>query len=313
MKLDRLLAMTMLLLNRKRVSAKELSERFEVSLRTVYRDMETIQFAGIPVVSYAGSAGGYEIMDRYRLDRQFISFEELSAIVVALRGIRPTLDEREIEPLLDKVGAMLGKQERSRLDGASDMLVIDINPWSKGQEDKEKLTGLREAIRERRVIRFAYTSGEGDQTIRACEPMRLVLKGYVWYLYGYCLLRNDFRIFRLSRIRGLEATGTAFTRRDEPDEPHILRWERRTTEPLLDLVLHVGPKSRAKAEEYFASASVEHLPDGSLTIRASIPEEPWLYGFLLGFGADAKVLAPPEAAAKLREKAAEIVRLYVDS
>lgn len=314
MKLDRLLAITMLLLNRKRVSAKELAERFEVSLRTIYRDVETIQYAGIPVVSYPGSTGGYEIMDRYRLDRQFLSFEELNAIIIALRGIRPTLDDREIEPLLDKVGAMLGKAERDRMEETSDRLVIDINPWSSGQEDRDKLAGLRKAIHENRVIRFTYTRGDGEQTSRSCEPMRLVLKGFVWYLYGYCLLRGDFRIFRLSRMRDWEITDRTFVRREEPPHGNPLRWERTGSGgPLVDLVLRFGPKSRVLAEDDFPPDAIEAAPDGSVLVRAARPDEPWLYHYLLGFGPDVKVLEPPETAARLREMAEEIVRLYEES
>lgn len=310
MKLDRLLAITMLLLNRKRVSAKELSDRFEVSLRTIYRDVETIQFAGIPVVSYPGSTGGYEIMDRYRLDRQFLSFEELNAIVVALKGIRTTMEDREIEPLLDKVGAMLGKSEHDRANGAADRLVIDINPWSSGEADKAKLAALKNAIRDQRVVRFSYTSGDGSQSSRSCEPMRLVLKGYVWYVYGYCLLREDFRIFRLSRIRDLAEPGHAFIRREEPPQGESLRWSHRTHDRMLNLVLQINPRLRAKAEDYFEPEEIEQQPDGTVVVRTTRPDEPWLYTYLLGFGTDARVLEPPEAAVKLRALAEEIVNLY---
>lgn len=309
MKLDRLLAITMLLLNRKRVSAKELSDRFEVSLRTIYRDVETIQFAGIPVVSYPGSTGGYEIMDRYRLDRQFLSFEELNAIVVALKGIRTTMEDREIEPLLDKVGAMLGKSERDRANGAADRLVIDINPWG-SEADKAKLASLKSAIRDHRVVRFSYTSGDGSQSIRSCEPMRLVLKGYVWYVYGYCLLREDFRIFRLSRIRDLDVTGPSFQRREEPPQGELLRWGRRMHDRMLNLVLQFSPQLRAKAEDHYEPDEIEQQPDGTVIVRISRPDEPWLYTYLLGYGADARVLEPPEAAAKLRALAESIVKLY---
>jgi len=309
MKLDRLLAITMLLLNRKRVSAKELSDRFEVSLRTIYRDVETIQFAGIPVVSYPGSTGGYEIMDRYRLDRQFLSIEELNAIVIALKGIRTTMEDREIEPLLDKVGAMLGKSEHDRANAANH-LVIDINPWSSGEADKMKLVSLREAIRDQRVIRFSYTSGDGNQSSRSCEPMRLVLKGYVWYVHGYCLLREDFRIFRLTRIRDLEVTGPSFLRRDEPPQGELLRWGRRTHDSMLNLVLHFSPRIRAKVDDYFEPDEIEQQPDGTVVVRTARPDEPWLYTYLLGYGADVRVLEPPEAAAKLRALAEAIVKLY---
>ncbi len=154
LKLDRLLAITMLLLNRRRVSAKELSERFEVSLRTVYRDLETINQAGIPVVSYSGMAGGYEIMDQYRLDRQFLSLEELQAIIIALKGMRSSLEDHDIGSLLNKVGAMMARSELGTAESMSQQLIIDLNPWQERKSEKENLGVLKKSDPEQTVDSF---------------------------------------------------------------------------------------------------------------------------------------------------------------
>ena len=140
LKIDRLLAITMLLLNRRRISAKELSERFEVSLRTIYRDVEAINQAGIPVVSYAGLSGGYEIMDQYRLDRQFLSLEELQSIIVGLKGIRASVGDQEISGLLDKVGAFVAKSEQPAAAQLGNQLILDMNPWGSRHHNKEQLS-----------------------------------------------------------------------------------------------------------------------------------------------------------------------------
>src|SRR5690606_20279388 len=132
------LAIVMLLLNRRRVSARELSDRFEVSLRTIYRDVETLCQAGIPVISHAGQTGGYEIMERYRLERQFLSMDELQSIVIALRGVQGPMGERHIGGLLDKVGAMLAKSERERMRAAGERVVIDLTPWKNDRGERER-------------------------------------------------------------------------------------------------------------------------------------------------------------------------------
>lgn len=316
MKLDRLLAITMLLLGRRRIGAKELAERFEVSLRTVYRDIETLAQSGIPIVSYAGEGGGYEIMESYRLERQFLTLEELQAMVIALKGVREALQEREIGGLLDKVGAMLNGADRHRLADASEQMVIDINPWGGGTQDKNKVALLREAIRERRIVRFSYTDASGERSERRCEPVRLVLKGLVWYLYGYCLLRQDYRLFRLSRIRELERTDDIFARREEP-EARPLTWESMSAGDagrIVEIVVRFAPVARTRAEDYFGTLdgaqALEELPDGSLLVRSRQPDEPWLRLWLLGFGTSAYVLSPPELAAGVRACAEEVLRLY---
>ncbi|MEF2248524.1 MULTISPECIES: helix-turn-helix transcriptional regulator [unclassified Paenibacillus] len=315
MKLDRLLAITMLLLNRKRVGAKELADRFEVSLRTIYRDLETINQAGIPIASFAGSSGGYEIMDSYRLDRQMLSLEELQSIIVALRGVRGTMEERDIGKLLDKVGALVAKSEHSSAETLGNELLIDINPWQRGEEDKEKLSVLRQAIRQSQLIQFAYTSAHGEDSERICEPMSVVLKGYVWYVYGYCRLRDDFRIFRLSRITRLQQLPEAFERREVSIEKlgynmgQSMRGSAKDF-PLIRLSLRFKSRAKARVQDYFARESIKMEEDGTLTVEAEQPDEPWLYGMLLGYGDDVTVLEPKHVAQELVRKAENIIRLY---
>ncbi|WP_166238601.1 helix-turn-helix transcriptional regulator [Paenibacillus turpanensis] len=310
MKLDRLLAITMLLLNRRRVSAKELSDRFEVSLRTVYRDVEAITQAGIPVVSYPGSCGGYEIMEQYRLDRQYLSSEELQSIVIALKGVAPTLEEEQIGTLLDKVGALLSRTEHNKGSELQQQLYIDIHPWRDGSHEKEVLATLKNAIRSSRFVRFSYTNSDGRGSDRSCEPMGIVLKGYLWYLFGYCLLRNEFRIFRLSRIERLELLTDSFQRRPFNMDQLRLRWAGDHSKDCIRLTLRFKPEAKSKVFDYFPHEHVSVQTDGSLLVKTSQPDEPWLYGMLLSYGATVKVLEPDSVAQTLLQKIDEIISLY---
>jgi len=310
LKLDRLLAITMLLLNRKRISAKELSERFEVSQRTIYRDVEAINQAGVPIVSYAGNTGGYEIMDQYRLDRQFLSLEELQSIIVGLKGIHSTLGDQDIGTLLDKVGALVAKTEQSTIADMNNQLIIDMNPWRGEKLGKEKLNNLRTAIRESRLVSFQYMSSQSEHTARTVEPMGIVVKGFGWYLYGYCLLRQDFRVFRLSRMKALEVLNRTFIRKEETLEKLSYGWGKREPSACIQLVLLAQPNVRAQVEDYFQSEQIEVQSDGSTLITAYQPDEPWLHGMLLSYGPSLRVLEPPHLAELIKNKAQQIVQLY---
>src|ERR1700730_6607732 len=133
------MAITILLLNRKRVQAQELADRLEVSLRTIYRDLESLNLAGIPIVSYTGAEGGFEIMENFRLDRQMLSFDELIALSTALRGLHSSqaFSKQNLDGLLDKVGALVSKAEQGRMAGA-DQVIIDLNPWKRSSSERNK-------------------------------------------------------------------------------------------------------------------------------------------------------------------------------
>jgi len=315
MKLDRLLAITMLLLNRKRVGAKELADRFEVSLRTIYRDLDTINQAGIPIVSYAGADGGYELMDKYRLDRQMLSLDELQSIIIALKGVQATMDDREISTLLDKVGALVTRSEQVATESLHRELLIDINPWHGGEEEKEKLAVLRQAIRESRLVNFTYTSGFGDDSQRDCEPMAVVIKGYLWYLYGYCRLREDYRVFRISRIGDLVKLQEPFHRREgeitqlgyQMDSGAASNWR---DKEVTRLVLRFEPSAKARVYDYFDRAAIETEAEGTLLVTTGQPEEPWLYSMLLGYGEQVTVIEPQRVALELVRQAENIIKRY---
>ncbi|MCI3919371.1 YafY family transcriptional regulator [Paenibacillus sp. TRM 82003] len=322
MKLDRLLAITMLLLNRRRVSAGELAARFEVSLRTVYRDIDAITVAGIPVVSFPGADGGYEIMESYRLERQLLTYEEMQSIIVALRGVRASIDEGQVGALLDKVGALIAGTGRANAGVGEGVgmagrqeLVIDINPWQGGERERGLLASLKAAIRENRLVRFDYVSNSGAASTRDVEPASIVLKGYSWYLYGFCRLRGEGRIFRLSRIEALAVSDERFPPRAarEIERLTYAGWSRPPDGECVRLVLRFHPRAKPRVLDYFERERIATEPDGTLVVTAVQPEEPWLIGYLLGYGADVRVVEPASVAEAVRRAALEVVRLYDDA
>ncbi|MFD0674797.1 helix-turn-helix transcriptional regulator [Cohnella sp. GCM10027633] len=316
MKLERLMTITILLLNRRRIQAQELAERLEVSLRTVYRDLETLGQAGIPIVSYTGMEGGYEIMDSFRLDRQLLSFEELTALSTALRGLESTqaYARSNMDLLLGKVGAMVAQAEKGRAGEEGDRIHIDFTPWKNGEEDRSRYESLRQATNDRKLIRFKYTGRQGDEQERDVEPMALVLKTYAWYLHGYCRLRGDYRIFKLSRIRELSVRSDTFIRRDRSLEELNERWKKPETNganAAIPVVLQFQASAAASVMDRFEDKNIERLPDDKLIVRTTFPNEDWLIGTVLHYRTDVVVLEPAWIAAKVRREALAIAGQYV--
>jgi len=311
MKLERLMTITILLLNRKRVQAQELADRLEVSLRTVYRDLDTLGQAGIPIVSYTGMEGGYEIMDSFRLDRQLLSFDELTALSTALRGLETTkaYDRSNMDLLLSKVGAMVAQAEKGRT-GEGDHIHIDLTPWKNSEEERSRYDSLRQAVNDRKMIRFKYTSRQGGEQEREVEPMALVLKAYAWYLHGYCRLRGDYRIFKLSRIRELSVQSATFVRRAKSLAELNDRWEKPGTNEAIQVTLQFQASAAVSVMDRFDEREIERLPDGKLIVRTTYPDENWLIGTVLHYRTDVIVLEPASIAAKVRQIALNIAEQY---
>jgi predicted DNA-binding transcriptional regulator YafY len=313
-KVHRLLAITMQLLNRKRMSGQELAEQFEVSLRTIYRDLETINSAGIPIVSYSGANGGYEIMDQYHIDRQIVTLDDLDSIMTALKGVQASLDDRNIDHLMAKVGALIDKSEHTRLEEAGETLLFNTVSWrGRGTPlDKGLLAELRQAAKKRNVINFGYPNAEGTIEERIAEPVGLAWKGFAWYLYAYCRLRDDYRTFRLSRIKELRVERETFTRRNTSLEELDAKWGNpsQRTDSVMGMVLRFHPRMRVRVEEYFQPEEITVAEDGYFIVRSKHSVDGWLMGTLLSYGADVKVLEPKHLADSIRERALEVARQY---
>ncbi|MFC0332396.1 helix-turn-helix transcriptional regulator [Paenibacillus sepulcri] len=314
MKLERLMAITMLLLNRKRVQAQELAERLEVSLRTIYRDMESLSLSGIPIVSHTGTDGGFEIMEGYRLDRQMLTYDELTALITALRGLQSTqaMDRLNMDRLLQKVGALVSQAEQGRL-ADREHIHIDFTPWKNSESERNKYDALLKAVQDNKLVSYAYTDGQGGDTKRRIEPIGLVLRRYDWYLQGYCLDREDYRTFKLSRIRDLYVLEDSFQRRNVALSNLNERWKAPGYTETIDLVLRCSGESIASVADHFDESELERLPDDSIMVRTTLPNEKWVIGFLLHFKSDVLVLEPAYIAAEVRRIALEISALYRDS
>ncbi len=291
MKIDRLLSITIMLINRPMLTAKELSERFEVSIRTIYRDIDAISAAGIPVTSYQGKKGGFCLIDNYRVDRQLLNLNDMISIVTALKGVNTSLDDNDIRDTIEKIESLVPDNKREDVQRQSNRIIIDLSPWEAGGNQKEKLETVNEAITTNHLISFDYRNLYGQDSRRKIEPMSLILKGYLWYVYGYCRKREDYRIFRLSRMRNMEITDIAFINRNQPFiESDFFESDKRIP---IKIKLRFAPSAKNRVEELFDEYPNVVDEKGRITVDVSFPEDEWVYSTLLSYGPDCEVLSPP--------------------
>ncbi|MGM7634308.1 helix-turn-helix transcriptional regulator [Bacillus sp. Hm123] len=304
MKIERLLTMIMILINRKKVKAQELADLFDVSVRTIYRDVDTLSCAGIPVTSQQGSNGGISLMEGYRVDQQVLTKDELASLSVAIQSALTSYEDPHAEAVLEKLTGVADESVRQSVD----QVFIDLSPWGQNIVLKEQLTLLKQAIESAHCVRFSYAASDGSVTSRLIEPYTLVQKGRMWYVYGYCRLRENFRLFKIARLKDIvEEETESFEKK--PLQLAELPWDKEWQQPqnLVHLTLSFDPKMVTTMEEMFG---LERVDAEHSIIEVSLPENEWLYGYLLSFGQRIKVIEPDHIRKIVRERAEEIVALY---
>ena len=211
MKLDRLLGILTVLLQKDRITAPELATRFEVSRRTIGRDIDTLCIAGIPIVSYQGSGGGVSIAEGFKLEKGVLTKDELSAIITALKGLGSISDESVIERTLDKLHA-----NSEVVVSMREPIIIDFASHFKSQLT-EKIAIIKQAILREQIIEFDYFYDKGD-VHRRIEPYFVIFQWTAWYVFGFCLERDDFRLFKLARLWNLRQCDEQYIQRAIPPE-----------------------------------------------------------------------------------------------
>ncbi len=275
MQMTRLFETLYVLLEKRSVTAKELAERFGVSVRTVYRDVEALSIAGIPVYAARGKGGGIRLTENFVLDRSLLSASEQSEVLAALRA----LPAAQTDSVMNKLGGLFRQS-------AGNWIEIDFSDWA--DSDREAFALLKRAILERRLVAFDYFSSSGEKTTRVAEPMMLWFKHRNWYLRAFCRERNAERLFRLSRIKRLKMLEEAFA----PRETVYAAEEPVRTEPYIRLKLRIAPEMLFRVYDEFDESMIAQNEDGSYTCEAAFPEDEWVYGYIFSFGPFAEVLEP---------------------
>lgn len=294
MKLDRMFGITMELMTRSRVTATELAARFEVSVRTIYRDIDLINQAGIPIASYTGTDGGFELMEGFFLTRQHFSIDDLSVIYSLLKGLETALGGS-----YTSLARKLTSLQPALKNGGDDRHNILLE-WSTNDSERTVIQQLLPAVRQNLRISFSYVSASGTETARTVEPLQLYWEQGAWYLKGYCQLRRANRLFRVSRITGLQVTEEKFTARDtEPEENRPQGME---------VHLRFTPRARLRAMEQFPGEYV--VRGGHLEVKTVCYTKDYALSIVLSYGTEVTILSPDSLKEDLLQTIKEIGRRY---
>ena len=307
MQIDQLFEFVYILIDKKRVTAKEMAERFGVSIRTIYRWLEALSVSGVPVYSMKGRGGGIAISEKFAMDNTVLSEEERLAIVSSVKAL---------ESLSGKRGAAITPERKaadklSRLvTSDTDWLEVDFAPWSPEGAEVRNLFGiLRDSILKKRQISFDYFTGDGRSEKRVVHPWKLVFRGQSWYLLGWCTSRKAERFFKLTRMRNLVMTSknasvsrNAVTSRSAQIPEY--------SAPLIKIKAKVTQEKISYLMDSFICTEIKPQKNGFVNVTFTAPDSSWLCEILLSFGAQIKIVSPAKLKNKIVEMAGKISDLY---
>ena len=301
MKTDRLIGILSILLQEEKTTAPELAERFEVSRRTISRDIDDLCKAGIPIKTVRGPGGGIGIMDGYRMDRTILTSRDMQMILAGLRSLDSVSGSRHCSRLMEKL-----RSGSSEFISGKDSMLIDLSSWRKASL-APKIEAIQSAIENRHLLAFRYYAPSGESS-RIIEPYYLVFRWSSWYVWGWCTARKDFRLFKLNRMDGAAETDQGFDCRNVP-MPDL------SNEKIFPGGIRVkalfAPDMKWRLVEEFGPGCFTEADDGRLLFQADYTDMDNLVSWLLTFGAKAEVLEPEEARTRLRRNAEETLRIYM--
>ncbi|SPF37744.1 Helix-turn-helix, type 11 domain-containing protein [Candidatus Desulfosporosinus infrequens] len=300
MKINRLFEIVYILLNKKTTTAKELAERFEVSVRTIYRDIDTLSSAGIPIYACQGKGGGISLLDDYILNKSILSENEQNEILFALQSLTVTQNP-ETDRVLSKLSSLFNKNKIN-------WIAVDLSPWGSEKHKICEFTILKNAILNHQVIEFNYFNTSGEKSSRKVEPIKLIFKVKAWYLQGFCLSKNANRTFKISRMSDVQITQEIFVDRLPKELPEDIKEQ--SSQKWIAVQLKISPHGAYRVFDEFDEKEITKNQDGSFTIATALPESEWLFGYILSFGTDIEVLTPQNIRAMIQNKLDEIIEKY---
>ena len=301
MQIDRLIQNIFLLLRHENITAKQLAQDLGVSTRTIYRDINTLSIAGIPITSQKGYGGGLSLLEGFALDKSYFTQEEQSNIIQALQILKSS-NYPDADRTLNKVAGLFSHTLQS------DWLEIDFSYWGSPEKERRNMTALERAVINKYVIKFTYYNSELTITEQTVEPLKLLFKSHSWYLIALSLRLEEIRTYQLSRIRNLQITDQLFDRTLPADFSLTPAYQEEYNIPLFKL--HFSEKIAYKVYDEFQEEYIKKLEDGTLEVSFRYQLSDWTFLYLLSFGEYVEIIEPVEARMLLKEKAQKILALY---
>ena len=292
---SRLFRIVYFLLNRGQVTAAELAREFEVSVRTIYRDIDALSGAGIPVYAETGRNGGISLLDNYVLDRTLLSEKERQDILAALQSLSAAGNTCD-KATLDKLSALF------RLP-SDNWYEVDFSRWGEVAQDNNKFEDLKKAVVCHRCVQISYVGAYTAESSRKIHPLKLLYKSRAWYVKAYCAEKKDFRLFKLHRIIRWELLEEEFIPVSWPEPSEEEKTPEQDQTPI---VLRFSREVAYRVYDEFDLNHIQEQENGEMLVTAYMPQDGWLTGFLLSFGAQVEVISPAYLREVLAAQAREI-------
>ena len=298
MKDNRLFRILYYILEKEKVTANELADKFEVSVRTIYRDIDSISSVGVPIFTTQGKGGGIKIDNEFILNKSLFDTNEKEQIIAALQGLEKTNEAYKSE-LITKLSALFKIKN-------SNWIEIDFTSWGSNNTYQDLFNALKTTIINKNIISFSYNSSKAEKINRKVKPNRLLFKEQDWYLYAFCLLRNDFRYFKLSRIKDLEVLAINY---EDNFENAVLKKELKY-ENIVNIKLKFDKSVAFRVYDEFNEA-IEEDEKGNLYVEIKIPNNYKLYNYIFSFGSNVEILEPKEIRNQFKNMINEIAKKYI--
>ena len=297
MKDNRLFRILYYILEKEKVTANELADKFEVSVRTIYRDIDSISSVGVPIFTTQGKGGGIKIDNEYILNKSLFDANEKEQIIAALQGLEKTNEAYKSE-LITKLSALFKIKN-------SNWIEIDFTSWGSNNTYQDLFNALKTTIINKNIISFSYNSSKAEKINRKVKPIRLLFKEQDWYLYGFCLLRNDFRYFKLSRMKDLKVLAMNY---EDNFENIVLKREIKY-ENTVNIKLKFNKSVTFRVYDEFKA--IEEDEKGNLYVEIKIPNNYKLYNYIFSFGANVEILEPKEIRNQFKNMINKIAKKYI--
>lgn len=297
MKINRLFQIVYILLERKTITAKELANKFEVSTRTIYRDIEILSSSKIPIYANKGKGGGINLFDNFVLDKSLLTEEEQNQILFSLQSLQKLNIDNE-KTLLEKMSMLFNKSSKNWIE-------VDFSNWGIYNSQNNKFNNIKDAILNKNVIEFRYYNSKGEETIRQVEPLQVWFKDKSWYIKAYCRIKQDYRIFKIARIKDIKILEEHFERELPKESSTNYKMK------IISLELEIKKEMSYRIYDEFEKDNITKKENGDFIIKVEFPENDWVYGYILSFGEHIKVISPEYAKNIIREKLKKSINNYL--
>lgn len=294
MKIDRLIGILSILLQKEKLTTKELAEKFEVSRRTILRDIEALSMAGIPILSEQGQGGGISIIESYKVDRTVLSSEDMKAILTGLQSLDSVSGTNRYRQLMEKISV-----DGSAAINVDNHIIIDLSNWDKSAVS-DKIELIKTAMEQNEKIAFHYFSPNGESR-RMIEPYHLVFQWSNWYVWGYCTQRKDYRMFKLTRMTELALANEKCADRTVPE---YICDKLRHTNGEIEITVKFDDSVKWRIIDEYGMDFLEYDENGEIIVPFTWSDIPAFYQYILSFGDKAEIIEPE----KYRQDFAELLK-----